>query len=222
MYNEGVLDVNAIVQTGGLLAVGAIVFAESGLLLGFFLPGDTLLLTAGLFAGQGKLPIIWLLLVIIVAAIAGYQVGYIFGERLGPKLFRRKNGILLREDYIDKTREYFVKYGAVTIIAARFIAHVRTFVSIIAGAGKMDKRQYLICNVAGAILWGGSVTLLGYWLGSTIPHVDKYFFPVIIGGLVIIYIFAIWGIAKSPARRTALIKGIKEDYNYFVRGIKNT
>ena len=161
MYNKDVLDVNTIVQTGGLLAIALIIFAESGLLLGFFLPGDTLLLTAGLFAGKDRLPIGWLLITVIVSAIVGYQVGYVFGERMGPKLFRRKSGILFREDYIEKTREYFVKYGAVTIIAARFIAHVRTFVSVIAGAGKMDKRQYFICNVIGAVWWGGSITLVG-------------------------------------------------------------
>lgn len=214
------LDVNTIVQAGGILAVAAIVFAESGLLLGFFLPGDTLLLTAGLFAGKGDLNLFWLLSSVIVAAIVGYQVGYIFGERVGPKMFKRKSGIILREEYIDKTREYFAKYGATTIIAARFIAHVRTFVSVIAGAGKMEKRRYFICNVIGAILWGGSITLLGYWLGSSVPNVDRYFFPVIIGSLVIIYIVAVWGIAKSPSRRRALKKGLKEDFNYFIRGIK--
>jgi membrane-associated protein len=210
-------DVHNIVQTGGILAVAAIIFAESGLLLGFFLPGDTLLLTAGLFAGQGKLPLIPLLISIILAAIIGYQVGYVFGRRLGPKLFHRKSGILLREDYIGKTRDYFEKYGPVTIVAARFIAHVRTFVSVIAGAGSMNRRAYFIFNVIGAILWGGGITLLGYWLGNNFSNIDNYFFPVIIGCLVIIYAITIWGLAKSPARRAALKKGIREDYDYFIR-----
>jgi membrane-associated protein len=215
-----VFDVHNIVQTGGILAVAAIIFAESGLLLGFFLPGDTLLLTAGLFSGQHKLPLVPLLISVILAAIIGYQVGYIFGERAGPKLFKRKNGILLRADYIDSTNEYFKKYGPVTIVGARFIAHVRTFVSVIAGAGKMDRRAYFIYNVIGAILWGGGITLLGYWLGSNVSNIDRYFFPVIIGGLVAIYILAILGLAKSPARRAALKKGLKEDFNYFVRRIE--
>jgi len=208
-------DVHSIVQTGGILAVTAIIFAESGLLIGFFLPGDTLLLTAGLFAGQGKLPLIPLLICVILAAIVGYQVGYLFGERAGPKLFKRKSGILLREDYIQRTEAYFKKYGAVTIIAARFIAHVRTFVSVIAGAGCMDKRAYLITNVIGAILWGGSITLLGYWLGSSVSNVDRYFFPVLVIGLVLIYIVTLWGLAKSPERRAAFRKGIREDWDYF-------
>jgi membrane-associated protein len=208
-------DVHSIVQTGGILAVAAIIFAESGLLIGFFLPGDTLLLTAGLFAGQGKIPLIPLLVCVIFAAIIGYQVGYLFGERAGPKLFKRKSGILLREDYIQRTEGYFKKYGAVTIIAARFIAHVRTFVSVIAGAGRMDKRSYFITNVIGAVLWGGSITLLGYWLGSSVSNVDRYFFPVIVIGLILIYIVTLWGLAKSPQRRSALRKGIREDWDYF-------
>src|SRR4051812_49380512 len=112
-------DVSHLLQTGGLLAVAIIIFAESGILLGFFLPGDTLLLTAGLFAGQGKLPIGWLLVIVIAAAIIGYQVGYMFGEKAGPKLFKRKDGILFREDYIDKTRKFFNKFGGVTIVLAR-------------------------------------------------------------------------------------------------------
>jgi membrane-associated protein len=212
------LDAHNIVQTGGILAVAAIIFAESGLLIGFLLPGDTLLLTAGLFSGQHKLPLIPLIFSVIVAAIIGYQVGYIFGERAGPKLFKRKSGILLREDYIRLTEEFFKKYGPATIVAARFVAHIRTFVSVIAGAGRMDKKTYLTYNVIGAVLWGGGITLLGYWLGSTIPNVDRYFFPVIISGLVAIYIVTVWGLVKSPNRRAALKKGLKEDFDYFFRG----
>jgi membrane-associated protein len=216
-----VIDVNTIIETGGILAVAAIIFAESGLLIGFFLPGDTLLLTAGLFSGQHRLPLVPLLISVIAAAIIGYQVGYYFGERAGPKLFKRKSGILLREDYIKSTNEFFKKYGPATIVAARFVAHVRTFVSVIAGAGKMDKRAYLIYNILGAVLWGGGLTLLGYWLGSHVPDINSYFFPVIIGGLIVIYIVTFWGLAKSPARRRALRKGLKEDFDYFIRG-KNT
>src|SRR6266404_107010 len=133
---KDMLDVHNIIETGGILAVAAIIFAESGLLIGFFLPADTLLLTAGLFSGQHQLPLIPLIISVIVAAITGYQVGYYFGERAGPRLFKRKSGILLREDYITSTNEFFKKYGPVTIVAARFVAHVRTFVSVIAGAGK--------------------------------------------------------------------------------------
>jgi membrane-associated protein len=215
-------DVHNIIQTGGILAVAAIIFAESGLLLGFFLPGDTLLLAAGLFSGQHKLPLLPLIVSVVLAAIVGYEIGYIIGERAGPKLFKRKDGILLREDYIDKTKDYFAKYGPVTIVAARFIAHVRTFVSVVAGAGNMNKRVYFIFNVIGAVLWGGGLILLGYWLGSSVSNIDRYFFPVIIGGLIIIYAATIWSLAKSPSRRATVKKGLKEDFNYFFRNSKNT
>ncbi|MBX4197265.1 DedA family protein [Candidatus Saccharibacteria bacterium] len=213
-------DVHTIVQTGGILAVAAIIFAESGLLIGFFLPGDTLLLTAGLFAGQGKIPILWLIISVVLAAIIGYQVGYIFGERIGPKLFKRKDGILLREDYIERTNKFFDKYGAVTVVAARFIAHVRTFVSVIAGAGHMNKRAFLTYNIIGAVLWGSGLTLIGYWLGSNVSNVDQYFFPVVIGGLIAIYMVTFWGLAKNPQRRAAFKKGLKEDFDYFFRNSK--
>lgn len=211
------LDAHTVVQSGGILAVAAVIFAESGLLIGLFLPGDTLLLTAGLFSGQHKLPLIPLLISVIIAAIIGYQVGYLFGLRAGPRLFRRKDGILLREDYMQRTEMYFKKYGAVTIVVARFIAHVRTLVSVIAGAGKMDRGLYFISNVIGAVLWGGGITLLGYWLGHSIQNIDRYFFPVVLGGLVVIYMITLWELARNPARRTALRKGLKEDWNYFFK-----
>jgi membrane-associated protein len=210
-------DVHSIVQTGGLLAVGLTIFAESGLLLGVFLPGDTLLLTAGLFAGQGKLPLDWLIVTVIVAAVLGYQVGYYIGERAGPRLFKRKDGLLFREEYIARTQKFLKKYGAATLIIARFIAHVRTLVSAVAGAGKMDKRVYLAYNIIGAILWTVTLTLMGYWLGSRIPNIDRYFFPTVIVGLIIIYLFAVWELGKNPQRRQSLRQGLKEDWDYFFK-----
>lgn len=206
-----------ILQAGGLLAVGFTIFAESGLLLGIFLPGDTLLLTGGLFAGRGKLSLFWLLLVVIVSAILGYEVGYVIGERAGPRLFKRKTGLLFREEYISKTKEFLDKYGPFTLIAARFIAHVRTLVSAIAGAGKMDRRTYFVYNVVSAALWGVTVTLIGYWLGSSVPHIDRYFFPALIIGLILLYGLAVWGVAKSPERRRSFKKGLKEEWDYFFR-----
>jgi len=221
LYNIGMFDAHTIVQTGGLLAIGAIIFAESGILLGLILPGDTLLLTAGLFAGQGKLPIAALIAVVIISAVAGYEVGYIFGERIGPKVFKRKGGILFREEYVTRTQEYFKKYGPATIVLARFIAHIRTLVSIIAGTGKMSRRTYFIYNVIGAALWGGGITLLGYWLGANVTNIDKYFFPVIVAGLIAIYIVVLWELLKDSRRRQGLIKGLKEDFDYFFRHKNN-
>ena len=213
-------DVNHIIEVGGILIVGLIIFAESGILLGIILPGDSLLIAAGVFAGRGRLPIDWLLITVIVAAIIGYEVGYIFGKRLGPSLFKRKNGFLFREEYLTRTESFFDKYGGVTVVLARFIAHVRTLVSLIAGASNMNKRKYHIYNVLGAVLWGGGLTMLGYWLGSRVPNVDKYIIPAVIATLAVLYGFTLWQLAKTPARRKALKKGLKEDYDYFVRGIR--
>jgi membrane-associated protein len=210
-------NVSDIIQAGGLLAVGLIIFAESGLLLGFFLPGDTLLLTAGLFAGQGRLPLGWLLFTVILSAVIGYQVGYGIGQRIGPKLFKRQSGILFREDYIARTRDFLEKYGAATVVLARFIAHVRTFISVIAGAGQMNRRAYLTYNIIGAVLWGGGVTLIGYVLGSQVPNIDRYFFPVIVILLILIYMITLWELARNSQRRKALAKGLREDWEYFFK-----
>lgn len=210
-------NVNDILQATGLLGVALIIFAESGLLLGFFLPGDTLLLTAGLLAGKGKLPLGWLLVVSILSAIIGYEVGYRIGEKIGPKLFKRKAGILFRQDYIARTSAFLEKYGPATVVIARFIAHVRTFISVIAGAGGMNKSTYLTFNIVGAVLWCGIVTLVGYILGNKVPNIDHYFFPALIIALILIYIATVWQLGKSPERRAALKKGLREEWDYFFR-----
>jgi membrane-associated protein len=162
------LNVNDIIQTGGLLIIALMIFAESGILLGIILPGDSLLLAAGVFAGRGKLPIEWLVPMVIAASIVGYEVGYIIGQRIGPKLFKRDDGFLFRKEYVTKLEGFFNKYGPVTLVMARFIPNVRTIVSAVAGASRMDRRKYTTYNVLGAILWGGGVTMLGYWLGNNV------------------------------------------------------
>jgi membrane-associated protein len=212
-----VFDVNQIIEVGGLLIIALIIFAESGILIGLILPGDSLLLAAGVFAGRGKLSIEWLLALVILAAIIGYQVGYWFGQRIGPGIFRRIDGFLFREEYLGRSEEFFKKYGPITIVLARFIAHVRTLVSLIAGASNMNRRQFFIYNVIGAVLWGASLTLLGYWLGSRVPNVDKYIIPAVIITLAILYGITLWKLAQTPEKRRALKKGLKEDWNYFFK-----
>jgi membrane-associated protein len=133
------INVDSILQGGGLLAVALIIFAECGLLLGFFLPGDTLLIAAGVFAAQGKLPIALLLPIVAIAAIAGYQVGYLIGERAGPRVFKRKDGLLFREEYVDRAQDFFTRHGGKAILLARFIAVVRTFVPLVAGIGIIQR-----------------------------------------------------------------------------------
>lgn len=168
------LQIDKFILGGGLLAIGATVFAESGLLIGIFLPGDTLLLGAGILASQGALPLVPLISIIIVAAVVGDNVGYSIGRRTGPRLFRKKDGVVFRQEYIQKAEAFYEKHGGKTIILARFVPIVRTFAPLVAGVGKMPRKRFFLFNVVGGLLWGGGVTLLGYWLGSSIPGLDKY------------------------------------------------
>ena len=207
-------SVESIIQTGGLIAIGLIIFAECGLLIGLFFPGDSLLLTAGFLASQGHLSIGWLIVTVILATIIGYQVGYAIGERLGPKMFKRKEGVLFRKEYIAKTNRFFDRYGKVTVLFARFVAHVRTFVSLIAGAAHMDKRAYLIYNILGGVLWGAGLTFAGYAIGENIPNIDRYFVPAVIVSLILFYTVVLWGLLKSPTRRRNLWDGLKSDMRY--------
>lgn len=203
------LSVNHIIATGGLLAVGLIVFAESGLLIGFFLPGDTLLFSAGIFASQGKLPLIPLLVTVVLSAIIGYQVGYIIGERAGPILFKRKGSWLFDREYVDRAQAFFDKHGGKAIIMARFVAIVRTLVSVLAGIGKMDRRRYFIYNVIGATLWGISVTLLGFWLGKSVPNIDHYILPVVLLAVVLTAGGPIIHLLRQKRVRDHLLKSLK-------------
>lgn len=164
----------------GLALIGGMVFAESGLLIGFFLPGDTLLFTAGFFAAQGHLPLGWLLVVIVGCAIAGDSVGYTIGRRTGHRIFTRKDGVFFRQEYINRAEEFYQKHGGKTIILARFLPIIRTFAPLVAGVGKMPYRRFLTFNIIGATVWGAGVTLLGYWLGNKIPNIDHYLLPMVL------------------------------------------
>lgn len=162
------------------VAIWLIIFAETGLLIGFFLPGDSLLFTAGLLAGQGKLDI-WLLLPgVFIAAFVGDQVGYTFGEKLGPRLFNKPDSRFFKQEYVTHTRNFFNKHGSKTIIIARFVPIVRTFAPVLAGVGEMDRKTFVIYNVIGAFLWAVGLTMLGYILGDVIGEsVDQYLLPII-------------------------------------------
>jgi membrane-associated protein len=167
------LDPQFLIDAFGFAGILAIVFAESGLLIGFFLPGDSLLFTAGLLiAAPADAPVrltipLWLALTMIpLAAIAGDQVGYAIGHKAGPAVFKRPDSRFFRQEYVDKAYAFFDRYGGRTIVLARFVPIVRTFVPVIAGVGKMRYRTFVTYNVIGGVLWGAGVTLLGYWLGQ--------------------------------------------------------
>ncbi|WP_203863054.1 DedA family protein [Plantactinospora mayteni] len=164
----GFLAPEGLISTFGLLGILAVVFAESGLLIGFFLPGDSLLFTTGLLTADGRFlhtPLWLVCLLISLAAIAGDQVGYLFGQRVGPRLFRRPDARLFKQSHLTKARTFFDTYGARSIVLARFVPAVRTFTPIVAGASGMHYRAFLMYNVGGGILWGSGVTVLGSLLG---------------------------------------------------------
>ncbi len=172
------VDPRHLLETFGTIGLILIVFAESGLLIGFFLPGDSLLFTAGVFCARGDLTLGVVLVGVFVAAVAGDQVGYAFGNKVGPALFRRPDSRFFKQEYIEKAQSYFEKYGPKTIVLARFIPIVRTFAPIVAGAGSMPYRTFVRFNVIGGLLWGIGVTMLGFMLGEAID-IDRYLYPVI-------------------------------------------
>ena len=165
----------------GELLVMAIIFAETGLLIGFFLPGDSLLFTAGLLANQGDLNIAFLLVGVFAAAVIGDQVGYQFGRKAGPSIFRKPDAKLFRQEYVEHTKTFFDNHGPKTIVIARFVPVVRTFAPVLAGVGEMKWKTFTVYNLIGALVWAVGITLLGYALGSAIgtDNVDKYLYPII-------------------------------------------
>lgn len=178
----GWLDPDFLIDKFGVLGVLVIVFAESGLLIGFFLPGDSLLFTTGLLITSDVLDFpLWLMCVLIaVAAIVGDQVGYLFGRKVGPSLFNRPDSKLFKQENVQKAHEFFEKHGPKSLVLARFVPIVRTFTPIIAGVSRMNYRQFVVFNVIGGILWGVGVTLLGAALGQ-IDFVHKNIEAILIG-----------------------------------------
>lgn len=173
------LDPEKLLDAVGTIGLFLVVFAESGLLIGFFLPGDSLLFTAGVLSAAGRLaPLPVLLVGCFAAAVLGDQVGYAFGNRVGPALFRRPDSKVFKREYVDKAQAYFDKYGPKTILLARFVPIVRTFAPIVAGVGSMHYRTFVTYNVIGGALWAIGVTTLGYLLGEAID-IDKYLLPTI-------------------------------------------
>jgi membrane-associated protein len=175
-YFRQLLDVRGLIQWGGIIGITAIVFVETGLFFGFFLPGDSLLVTAGILAGAGQLDLRWLILFATAAAIIGDQTGYLIGYRAGQALEQRYVRFRV---HLERAHDFYERYGAKTIVLARFVPIVRTFVPAVAGAARMNYRTFVIYNVAGGVFWVFSTTLLGYGLGRAIPDIDRYLHLVI-------------------------------------------
>ena len=197
---------NELIRWGGYTVLVVIVFAETGLLAGFFLPGDSLLVTAGLLAAGGTLHIGVLVVLLCIAAIAGDSTGYAIGYHLGPRLFSREDSRFFHKDHLVRTQRFYDKYGAKTIVIARFVPIVRTFAPTVAGAGKMRYRTFLLFNVAGGIGWVASMTLAGYFLARSIPDIERHVHWVIAIVVLISFLPVLheWRLARhSRAARLA-------------------
>ncbi|HEY5122733.1 MAG TPA: VTT domain-containing protein [Ignavibacteria bacterium] len=200
-----------LIMWGGYIGMFIIVYSETGLLLGFFLPGDSMLVTAGLLAATPVssmtpdvhyLNIVYLILILIPASILGDNTGYFIGHKAGPKLFKKEQSLLFRKDYLIKTHEFYEKYGGIAIILAKFMPFVRTFVATVAGVGQMSYWKFFRFNMIGAVTWIPSMTLLGYFLGRSIPDIDKHIEKVILGIIFLSLLPLIFKFLKHKLTKT--------------------
>jgi len=197
-----ITDVRGLVQAGGYIALAIIVFAETGLMIGFFLPGDSLLVTAGLFAAKGDLNIVHLNLLLMACAILGDATGYYIGRKLGPALFRKEDSLLFKKKHLIATHEFYERHGGKTIIIARFVPVVRTFAPVVAGMADMTYRRFALFNIVGGIAWVFSMTMIGYMLVTLFPATEQHIEKVII---IVIFVSLLPGLiewlrARSRAR----------------------
>lgn len=187
---------------GALAIIAVIVFAESGLLVGLFLPGDTLLFTAGFFAANGSLPLWAVIIVIFAAAIAGDNMGYFFGRKTGPKIFHKKEGLFFRREYAERATTFYNKHGGITVLVARFIPYIRTLAPIVAGVGAMNRPKFILYNIMGAFLWTVTFVLLGYWLGVELAkELESYLVPAFVLGLLFAFSPTIIYFIKNAGQR---------------------
>lgn len=201
------MNLTSVITTAGYFGIFAVIFAESGLLIGFFLPGDSLLFTAGFLAYQGTFSLPALCLICGVAAIAGDSVGYMFGRRVGRRLFMRADSTFFRKKHLDAAEAFYEKHGSKTIVLARFMPIVRTFAPIVAGISNMHYPRFVTFNIVGGLLWGCGVTIAGYLLGNLIPRddIDKYLLPIIIAIVVISLLPSLLHIWRDEEMRASLL-----------------
>lgn len=196
-------SLDELVRWGGYVVLTAIVFTETGLLVGFFLPGDSLLITAGLVAATGHLNIWWLNGLLIVAAVVGDSVGYGIGRRLGPRLFTRPKSLLFNPRHVERTRNFYERHGSRTIVIARFVPIVRTFAPVVAGVGQMEYRRFVFYNIAGGVAWVTSMTWAGYLLGQAMPNVGDHI-HIVVGIVILLSLIPIFvELVRERRRRSA-------------------
>lgn len=197
-----ITDVRGLVQAGGYIALSIIVFIETGLMVGFFLPGDSLLVTAGLFAAKGDLNIFYLIALLSFCAIAGDATGYYIGWKLGPALFRKEDSLLFKKKHLIATHDFYEKHGGKTIIIARFVPIIRTFAPVVAGMANMSYRRFALFNIVGGISWVVSMTMIGYLLVTIFPATEHHIEKVII---IVIFLSLLPGVIEwmRARRKTA-------------------
>jgi membrane-associated protein len=193
----GRYSLDDLIRWGGYLLLTAIVFTETGLLVGFFLPGDSLLITAGVLAAAGVLNIWWLNALLIVAAVVGDSVGYAIGARVGPRLFTREKSLLFNPRHVERTRAFYARYGARTIVIARFVPIIRTFAPVVAGVGQMYYPRFLFYNVAGGVGWVISMTWAGFLLGNLVPDIGRHIHVVVIIVIVLSCLPIVWELVRE-------------------------
>lgn len=221
------LDLVDVIIGLGIFAILFVIFAESGLLIGFFLPGDSLLFTAGVLYHSGVLPgnipvtFPLFLVLLFIAAVAGDTVGYWFGRKTGPHIFKKPDARLFKQSHIQKAQEFYEKHGGKTIIIARFVPIVRTFAPIVAGASKMHYNRFLAFNVIGGFIWTVGVTSLGYFVGAAFEaagyDIDRVLLPIIFGIILLSVAPPAYHILKDKQRRTSLWIGIKTEVKSIFR-----
>ena len=205
-----VYDVQGLIEWGGTVLVCAIVFVETGMFAGFFLPGDSLLVTAGVFAASGHLKLAELLSLVTVCAIIGDQVGYFIGHRAGATLYRRPDSRFFKRHHLENAHAFYERYGGKTVIFARFIPIIRTFCPPVAGAAKMKYARYLAYDICGGFLWVWGMVLVGYTLGRTVPHVEKRIHYIIAAVIVVSLLPAAFHAWKSRGSKTTAPPKIAE------------
>jgi membrane-associated protein len=201
---QKVVSVDKIFKTGGIFALAATIFAETGLLVGFFLPGDTLLFAAGFFSSQGKVNIAVTLLALFAGAVLGNMLGYEIGRRGGPKAFNKPDSVFFHKENMDKAHSFFNRYGSATIIIARFVPIVRTLASPLAGMGHMPYGRFMLYNVIGAALWVPVITLIGYWAGKVLGkfiNIDHYILPAVLFATLLTFGISFWHLMRDPKNR---------------------
>lgn len=202
-------DLRSLLEWAGYAGIFAIVFAESGLLIGFFLPGDSLLFTAGFLASQGVFDILPLALLCFVAAVVGDSVGYAFGNRIGRRIFTREDSLLFHRANLLRAEQFYLKHGGKAIVLARFLPVIRTFAPILAGVGAMSYTRFIAYNVFGGLVWAVGLTLAGYFLGSAIPDVDRYLLPIIVGIIVLSVLPTLFHVLRHKEDRERLVRTVR-------------